>query len=165
MPLSENTKNLILMLNDLVIINNDRMEGYKKAENQVNANLNLSSIFRDKWQQSLTFITELRQNIKLLGDNDTDDINLAGKIFNIWLDFKNTLKQNTTSPILDSCELGEDLTIKAYNAVLQSKVGIPAGIRQLIQEQQTAIKKSYDLVKKYKELNLDFQIYDKSFLL
>ncbi|MES2134422.1 MAG: PA2169 family four-helix-bundle protein [Bacteroidota bacterium] len=153
------------MLNDLVTINNDRMEGYKKVEKQVNTNLNLSSVFRDKWQQSFTFITELQQNIKLLGGNYTDNMSLPGKIFNIWMGFKNTLKRDNTSTILDSCEFGEDMAIKAYNAVLQSEVGIPAGIRQLIQEQQTAIKKSYDLVKKYKDLNLDFQNYDKSFLL
>lgn len=161
MPPSENTKHLIIMLNELATINNDRMEGYKNAEKQLSANQNLSSVLRDKWQQSVVFITELQQRIKLLGGDFTDD---AG-FFNTWIIRKNTLTRNSTSSVLDECELGEDAAIKAYSIVLQSEVEIPAGIRQLIVEQQTSIKKSYDLIKKYRSLNLDFQNYNERFLL
>lgn len=161
MPLSENTKKLIILLNDLVALNNDRMGGYKYAEEQISTNPNLSSVFREKWQQSFAFIDELQQSIQLLGGNFTEDTSF----FNHWIPLQNTPKRNNTSFVLNGCELGEDATIKAYNIILQSDVEIPARIRQLIVEQQTSIKKSYDLIKKYRSLNLDFKNYGESFSL
>jgi uncharacterized protein (TIGR02284 family) len=163
MSSSENTKHLVIMLNDLAIINKDRVEGYKKAEKQVGEHSDLRSLFREKFNQSEEFISDLQSRIKELGANHSVDTSLAGKIFRAWMGIKNTFKPNDATSILDSCEFGENAAIKAYDDVLRSDIEIPAGVRQQILEQQTAIKKSYDMIKKYGDLNLNFFTYNKSF--
>ena len=163
MQISENTKNLIVMLNDLARINNDRIEGYKKAEKQAGANKDLSAIFKDKSQQSITFVEDLKRHIASIGGSYNADTSFAGKIFRTWMGIKNTFKPNNTTSILDSCEFGEDAAIKAYDATLRSDIEIPAEIRQHILEQQTGIKKSHDLIKKYRDLNLNLFHYNRSF--
>lgn len=151
------------MLNDLAIINKDRVEGYKKAEKQVGEHSDLRSLFREKFNQSEEFVSDLQAKINELGGIHTGDASFAGKIFRAWMGIKNTFKPNNATSILDSCEFGEKAAIKAYDEVLRSDVEIPATVRQQILEQQTAIKKSHDTIKKYGDLNLNFFNYNKSF--
>lgn len=160
---SENTKNLVILLKDLARINNDRVEGYRKARKQADSHPHLSSIFYEKSKQSEDFVSELQEQVSMLeGDNNTDTT-FAGKIFRIWMGIKNTFKPNNTTSILDSCEFGEAAAIKAYDEALHSDVKIPANIRQQLLEQQTAIKKSQDLIRKYGNLNLTSYRYNNSF--
>jgi uncharacterized protein (TIGR02284 family) len=163
MASSEHTKHLVIMLNDLAIINKDRIEGYKKAEKQVGERSDLCSLFREKFNQSEEFVNDLQLQIKTLGGNHTVDASFAGKIFRAWMSIKNTFKPNDATSVLDSCAFGETAAINAYDEVLRSDVEIPASVRQQILEQQTAIKKSYDMIKKYGDLNLNFFNYNKSF--
>lgn len=163
MQSSENTSYLVTMLNDLAIINKDRIEGYKKAEKQAADNTDLRSIFREKSHQSEEFVNDLQTQIKQLKGSYSLDTSFAGKIFRAWMGIKNTFKPNNATSILDSCEFGENAAIKAYDEVLRSDVEIPAIVRQQILEQQTAIKKSYDMIRKYADLNLNFFKYNKSF--
>ena len=162
MKSSENTKNLVILLKDLARINNDRVEGYRKARKQAGNHPDLSSIFYEKSKQSEDFIHELQEQVsKLEGDNSIDT-SFAGKIFRIWMGIKNTFnKPDNAVSILESCEFGEAAAIKAYDEALHSDVKIPASIRQQILEQQTAIKKSQDLIRKYG--NLTIYGYNNSF--
>lgn len=158
---SENTKNLVILLKDLARINNDRVEGYRTAMKQADKYPDLSSIFHEKSKQSEDFISELQAQVSRLEGENNADTTFAGKIFRIWMEIKNTFKANNTASILDSCEFGEAAAIRAYDEALHSDVKIPADIRQLILEQQTAIKKSQDLIRKYG--NLTFYGYNNSF--
>lgn len=157
----ENTENLVILLKDLARINNDRVEGYRKAKKQAENHPDLSSIFHEKSKQSEDFINELQEHVSALEGENKTDTSFAGKIFRIWMGVKNTFKPNNTTSILDSCEFGEAAAIKAYEEALHSDVEIPANIRQQILEQQTAIKKSQDLIRKYG--NLTIYRYNNSF--
>lgn len=161
MKSSENTKNLVILLRDLARINKDRVEGYRTAKKQADNHPDLSSIFYEKSKQSEDFINELQEQISALEGENGTDTTLAGKIFRLWMNIKNTFKANNTTSILDSCEFGEVAAIKAYDEALHSDVSIPANIRQQVLEQQTAIKKSKELIRKYG--NLTVYRYNNSF--
>ncbi len=161
MTSSENTKNLVILLKDLARINNDRLEGYRKARKQADNHSDLSSIFYEKSKQSEDFINELQEQVSMLEGENNAETTFAGKIFRLWMGIKNTFKPNNTTSILESCEFGEAAAIKAYDEALHSDVKIPANIRQQILEQQTAIKKSQDLIRKYGDLT--FYRYNNSF--
>lgn len=161
MTSSENTKNLVILLKDLARINTDRVEGYRTARKLADNDPNLSSIFHEKSKQSEDFISELLEQVSTLEGDHTADTTFAGKIFRMWMGIKNTFKPNNTTSILESCEFGEATAIKAYDEALHSDVKIPAKIRQQILEQQTAIKKSQDLIRKYGILT--FYRYNNSF--
>lgn len=163
MKSSENTKHLMIMLNDLARINHDRVEGYRKAKRHAEQHSDLTSIFHEKSKQSEEFVSDLQAQIKTLGGDVDVDASLSGKIFRMWMGIKNTFKPHNATSILDSCGFLEDAAIKAYDEALRSDIEIPAVIRQQILEQQTAIKKSQDLIKKYGDLNLNFFTYHNSF--
>jgi len=152
MKSSENTQTLVILLKDLARINNDRVEGYRKARQLADNYPDLSSLLHEKAKQSEDFISELEEQITALEGENKTDTSFAGKIFRIWMGIKNTLRTHTPTSILDSCEYGEAAAIKAYDEALHSDVKIPANIRQQILEQQTAIKKSQDLIRKYADL-------------
>lgn len=161
MKSSENTQTLVILLKDLARINNDRVEGYRKARQLADNYPDLSSLLHEKAKQSEDFISELEEQITALEGENKTDTSFAGKIFRIWMGIKNTLRTHTPTSILDSCEYGEAAAIKAYDEALHSDVKIPANIRQQILEQQTAIKKSQDLIRKY--AGLAIYRYNNSF--
>lgn len=146
----ENTNELIQILNDLVKINNDRTEGFEKAERQASNVSEILPLVAGKSLQSERFAGELNQQIKVLGGDLEVDTSVPGKIFRVWMDVKNVLNPEDDPSILRSCEFGEDSALAAYKEVLDSDIEMPETIRQLILNQQATIRKSYDEIKEFK---------------
>jgi uncharacterized protein (TIGR02284 family) len=67
------------------------------------------------------------------------------------MDVKATFTGSSRKEILASCEFGEDAAQKAYDAALTSDAEMEADVRQLIVDQQKALKNSHDVIKKYRD--------------
>ena len=133
------------VLNDLVRINNDRIEGYTKAENETKAgDADLQSLFRQMAAESRSYVNDLSKYISATGNNITDDTTVRGKIYRAWMDVKATFSGKDRKAILASCEYGEDAAQKAYDAALSSDAELPTEVRQLIMDQKQSLKKSHD---------------------
>ena len=150
---SSNQTQLVETLNDLVKINHDRIEGYRKAEEQAKENVDLKAIFVAKQKQSEAFAQDLKKNISSLGGEYSTDTTKSGKIFRAWMDVKNTFKPSDRSSILESCEFGEKAALDAYSASLESDAEIPSEVRQLILAQKEDIVQSHETIKKYIKLD------------
>lgn len=136
------------VLNDLVRINNDRIEGYTKAENETKAgDADLQSLFRQMAAESRSYVNDLSKYISATGNNITDDTTVRGKIYRAWMDVKATFSGKDRKAILASCEYGEDAAQKAYDAALSSDAELPTEVRQLIMDQKQSLKKSHDQIK------------------
>ncbi|WP_276503996.1 PA2169 family four-helix-bundle protein [Terrimonas pollutisoli] len=136
------------VLNDLVRINNDRIEGYTKAENETKAgDADLQSLFRQMAAESRSYVNDLSKYISATGNNITDDTTVRGKIYRAWMDVKATFSGKDRKAILASCEYGEDAAQKAYEAALSSDAELPTEVRQLIMDQKQSLKKSHDQIK------------------
>jgi uncharacterized protein (TIGR02284 family) len=157
MNTTDQNKELVSTLNDLVKINNDRIEGYKKAAEQAKENPVLQVMFQEKAADSQKFVSELNQHIAKTGGEPTNDTTVAGKVFRSWMDVKNTFKPSDKTTILDSCEFGEDAALKAYDMALKSDAELEAELRKTIITQQESIKASHDRIKLQRDLsaNLD----------
>ena len=155
MELAEQNNNLVQLLDDLVKINCERIEGYNIAHETMRDNKDLKSIFRERIHQSENFILDLKELISKRGGEKGKLAHISGKIFNTWMNFKNTFKSNKNASILDNCEFGENVAVKVYDEALKSDTEIPADIRQKIIDQQNEIKKSHDFIKKFRDFNLD----------
>lgn len=136
------------VLNDLVRINNDRIEGYTKAENETKAgDADLQALFRQMAAESRSYVNDLSKYIFATGNNITDDTTVRGKIYRAWMDVKATFSGKDRKAILASCEYGEDAAQRAYEAALSSDAELPTEVRQLIMDQKQSLKKSHDQVK------------------
>ncbi|MEO9146446.1 MAG: PA2169 family four-helix-bundle protein [Ginsengibacter sp.] len=124
-------------LGDLIIINNDRYEGYQKAMDQTE-DQDLRTLFSMLSMQSKANNASLRSLVPA-GEEapDRDETRLSGKFYRVWMDVKNALSSNNRKNVLESCEQGEDVAKKAYeNALADRKVLKPEAV--------ATIQKQYD---------------------
>ena len=135
------------VLNDLVKINNDRIEGYEKAIEQLSdEDADLAPVFLDKIDDSRDYHTQIAAQIAMLGRDIETGTLLAGKIYRAWMDVKALITGGDRRAILVSCERGEDAAVIAYNTALKSDE-LTFGQRQLLTEQLSEIEKSHEDIK------------------
>lgn len=145
------TENNVSVLNDLIRINNDRVEGYRRAEKELQStDADLRVLFNRMAAESTNYLTQLREMVNSSGEKPAEDTTQSGKIYRVWMDMKATFTGHDRLAILSSCEFGEDAAQRAYNAALDEKDLMPQ-TRQLISSQQIALKASHDEIKRLRD--------------
>ena len=140
------------VLNDLIRINNDRTTGYEKASEEAKTlDVDLQATFNKMANESRKYVAQLSNEVQRLGGEPATGTTNSGKIYRVWMDVKVTFSGKDRQAILESCEFGEDAAQKAYKAALASDAEMSAETRQLITEQQSSLKKSHDIIKKYRD--------------
>ena len=140
-------ENQARLLNDLILINNDRVVGYQKAMEELkDEDSDLKLLFQEKVNQSKEFKAELSQKIKETGKEVETGTTNAGKIYRVWMDVKAFFGGSDRKVILDNCEDGEDAALVAYNDALTSE-GLSTAARSLITNHHAALKISHDRIK------------------
>lgn len=151
MPTNEK---LAEVLNDLIAINNDRVEGYEKAAKETdNIDVDLQAVFHKMADESRKYKSELTAEVRRLGAEPETGTTGLGKIYRTWMDIKTAITGKDRQSVLNSCEYGEDAAQKAYREALASDAEIDADTRQLITSQQASLKESHDLIKKYRDMH------------
>ncbi len=147
-------ENLVEVLNDLVQINNDRIEGYQKAaEETKDIDVDLKAIFIKMAEESIKYKTELINEISKFGGEPETGTTGLGKLHRVWMDVKATFANHERQSVLEACEFGEDAAQKAYTDALASDAEMSAESRQLITSQQSSLKTSHDIIKKYRDMH------------
>lgn len=148
----ESNEKLVEVLNDLIEINNDRITGYEKAADETKeVDVDLQAIFHKMAEESRKYKSELVNEVSRLGGEPSTGTTNSGKIYRVWMDVKATFTGKDRQAILESCEFGEDAAQKAYKLALESDADIDVDTRQLITSQQSSLKTSHDLIKKYRD--------------
>ena len=146
------------ILNDLVKINNDRIAGYEKAISESkDLDIDLKAIFESMIRESNQYKTELSAEIQKDGGQVEDETTSSGKIYRAWMDIKSTFTESDRHSILASCEFGEDAAQRAYEAALASDQLLNTDVRKLIEDEQSSLKQSHDLIKKERDAHKALQ--------
>jgi uncharacterized protein (TIGR02284 family) len=142
----QNTTETIEVLNDLIQINNDRIAGYEKAIKETKPeDDDLKVLFATMIAESHRIRIALSTEVQALGANVELGTTTTGKIYRAWMDVKSAFGGNSRHAILASCEAGEDAAQKAYRSALDHD--LPSFIRELLLQQQEALRASHDEVK------------------
>jgi uncharacterized protein (TIGR02284 family) len=150
----ENRDELVGVLNDLIRINNDRIEGYQRAANESkDSDVDLKAIFHEMADQSVKYVNELTAKVASMGADPASDTTMSGKVYRLWMDLRAAVTGKDRTNILASCEFGEDTAQKAYIAALESDASMDTEVRQMITEQKEALKTSHDTIKKYRDMH------------
>lgn len=147
-----NTSNEVAgILNDLIMIHNDRIAGYERAIKELkNEDEDLKVLFAGLIAQSHEAKMELGKEVQVLGtDMETSTTN-SGKIYRAWMDVKAVFTGHNSHTVLENCEFGEDAAQKAYETALAEK-NLPAFLREMISMQQQILKDSHDEVKSLRD--------------
>ena len=145
---------LVEVLNDLIKINHDRVEGYERASNETkDSDVDLKAIFNKMADQSRGYASELTQHVLHLGGEPATDTTVSGKVYRVWMDLKAAITGKDRESILGSCEYGEDVAQRSYEAALQSDTDINGEIRQKIATQKSELKTAHDMIKSYRDMH------------
>jgi uncharacterized protein (TIGR02284 family) len=142
----EENKN-IAVLNQLVEINNDRLEGYETAAKEAQTE-DLKQLFSQLQATSSAHLDELSREVIAMGGTPTESTKITGKFFRVWMDVKAALTGNNRHEILASCEFGEDAALKTYQDVLDNKSGdLSPQQLEMVRNQSNKLRADHDKIK------------------
>ncbi len=138
--------------NSLIVINNDRVEGYKTAEAEAKET-DLKMLFSDLMETSVQNRKELVAEVKRLGGIPDEGTRVTGKFFRVWMDVKAAFTGNDRKTILESCEYGEDVILETYKKVLiQDHQDTNSKEQDLLNKHYALLKSDHDKVKELIEI-------------
>ena len=126
------------ILNDLIKINNDRIEGYELAIDLANEQGEgaREAVFRKMIGQSEKFIAELSPLVELAGQYATDRTKLSGELFRLWMVIKSKLSGGNMQDLLEH-----------YNKALAEENKLSIGAKNLIQIQLSQQREAHENIK------------------
>ncbi len=143
----EKSKEIIEVLNDLVLINNDRIGGYGRAVKELKEeDHDLKSLFEHMILESQQIKSDLVQEVQVLHGETEKGTTEMGKIYRGWMGLKAIFTGESRHAILSNCEYGEDAAQKAYNKALETEK-LPAFLREMLKNQQETLKVSHDEIR------------------
>jgi len=141
------TTDAITALNELIEINNDRVEGYKTAMKET-TDANLRSTFLELVNTSEKNLSELIEAVYNLGGKPEEGTRASGKLYRVWMDAKAALTGGDRHQILSSCEYGEDVALEAYQHVLEHHTEELSPVHlELVRSQKSRMQADHDKVK------------------
>ncbi len=148
----EATIETIEVLNDLILINNDRIAGYENALKELDKDDDdLRSLFLSMIKESQDIRMELGSEVGSLGGDMETGTTGSGKIYRAWMDIKAAFTGHGRHAVLANCEAGEDAAQKAYTEALRAD-DLPGYIREMLGEEQWTLKTSHDKIKALRDM-------------
>jgi len=149
----ERNERTIEVLNDLIRINNDRVEGYEKAVRETDEkHVDLRNIFHRMADESRNYSTELTDKVRRLGGEPAGGTTASGKIYRKWMDVKSAFSSSERKSVLEECEYGEDAAQKAYEKALDPDNDLPPDVRTLVQDEKTNLRTAHDTIRNYRDV-------------
>jgi uncharacterized protein (TIGR02284 family) len=140
----EKSKEVIEVLNDLVMINSDRIAGYQRAIKELKpGNEDLKLIFDRMIIESQQIKSDLANEILVLHGDVEKGTSEMGKIYRAWMEVKAVFTGESRHKILSNCEMVENAVQKAYSKGLETN-RLPAFLRELLNSQQEILRFSHN---------------------
>ena len=146
----ENTVEIVV-LNELLQITNDRLEGFKNVDTKmISSYPKLSDVYERMVTQAAQMRTDLAGIIKEKGGEVNNTTSVAGSLHRTWIDLKNSLSANRDEATLESVVFGESAAMNAYEKVLQRE-DLSADSYRIVKDQFDIIRDSVDKFQYLKE--------------
>lgn len=139
------------VLNSLITINHDRIEGYETASKETEEH-DLKTLFAELANTSKKCNKELVSEVTKLGGKPAEGTMVSGKFFRVWMDVKAALTGKDRKAILNSCEYGEDVAKSTYEKALEHhSENLNAEQKTMIKAQHTMLLADHDRVKSLRD--------------
>ena len=134
------------LLNNLIIVNNDRIEGYEMAIEETEEN-DLKLLFSQFIQTSVKCKSELLSEVRRLEAEAFISDRRKASFFTTWTEVKLALNSKNRKVILDACEEGENVVKKNYEDTIRDH-GTDLSINELamLKNQYMDLKNDHDRV-------------------
>lgn len=142
----EQNEKIAEVINSLIQINNDRIEGYERAAKETE-DADLKVLFSGMMARSQAFKSQLSIEVFKYGGKPTETTTTLGKAYRAWMDFKAAITGKERKAILDSCVFGEDAALETYSDAIMNSEHLPVYILQLFNEQKEKLQEDHNKVK------------------
>lgn len=144
------SKKTVEVLNDLIEINNDRIEGYTKAIDQTDKiDADLRNVFENCREHSISFKNDLSEQVRALGGNPDESTNFTGELHRTWMDIKQAFRTEDREAILESCEYGDKQALKTYGDAIETFSELPQTVNQTIMSQKSTLESDYNKIQTF----------------
>lgn len=143
---------IVSILNDLLQITNDRIEGFGKVEGKIWEQYpDIKAEYDRMISQSKMMKNELINMINEKGGNPDDSSSLTGSLHRTWIDIKNSFTiGNIEESTLANVVFGEQAAMKAYQNALETG-DLCQESKELVTEQLHSLQISHEQFKKIEE--------------
>ncbi len=152
--LTMETEKIAREVNYIIIHNLDAEDAYKEAAANVE-NDKLRNALLEEADKRLAYAHELQRELEEIeiGEKIADSISM-GAIFNrIWVEIKGLFTTQNDDAIIDECRKGDDVTMIAYDTILNIGDGfLPPRIYNIISKQRQEIALTYQALIRFHEL-------------
>jgi uncharacterized protein (TIGR02284 family) len=136
------------VLNDLILMNNDRIKGYQKTmQNLRHEDEDLRPLFMEIIEQTQQFNEALSNEVKKLGVDVETHTSVSGKLHLAWIGIKATFTGKNRRALLAECERGEDALRSTYLEALHESSALSTEQWELISAQADQMKIIHDQIK------------------
>lgn len=142
-------KDVISVLNDLIETCKDGEKGFRECAEGIKSP-QLKSTFSQRALGCAEAARELQEMVRSLGGEPETSSSIAGNLHRRWVDLKSMITGKSDEAILNECERGEDVALKAYREALQKD--LPANVRLLVEKQCQGVQRNHDEVKALRNL-------------
>ncbi|NBA89069.1 PA2169 family four-helix-bundle protein [Emticicia sp. CRIBPO] len=108
----------VRIFGDLLRINNDRNNAYKKAVEAI-SDIHLKSMFQSFLDETEAHIREISKVIVKHGGEPTNNGTAAGAFHQAWINLKHAIGKGNKKNIIDSCKASDKSTLSEYNHAIE----------------------------------------------
>ncbi len=143
-----NNERIVDMLNGLIDISRDGIEGFKTCAEDVN-DASLSMYFQNRAQSCLEAVRDLSTEVRKYGGDPDTTGSAAGALHRAWVDIKTAISNRDNLAVLEECERGEAAALIAYENALREEM--PGDLRALLENQYEGAKRNHDRVRQLRD--------------
>jgi len=146
----------VQVLNDLLLINNDRIKGYEQALKEAGKDdIDLKTIFSDMIKQTRKFNDQLKLLVEKAGARAETETSVSGRLHRVWIDLKATFTGKSRKGLLAECERGEDASKEAYNEALHGDSELTGEQIDILTQQAEEQQISHNRIKAMRDQERD----------
>jgi uncharacterized protein (TIGR02284 family) len=137
-------KDVISTLNDLIETSKDGEKGFLTCAEDIKRS-DLKTFFSTRARECAEAAAELQALVRTLGGDPETSTSVSGDLHRRWVDLKSLVTGKDDEAILNECERGEDVAVRAYRKALEKT--LPAEIRAVVERQYQGVQRNHDQVK------------------
>ena len=139
---------IVSTLNDLIETCKDGEEGFRTCADDA-TNTQLKSLFADRAQSCATSSRELQDLVRAYGGKPETRSSMSGTIHRRWIDIKSSIMGKDDETVLNECERGEDVALRAYRDALNKE--LPSTVRTVVERQSYGVRQNHDQIKRLRD--------------
>ena len=139
---------IVSTLNNLIETCKDGEAGFRTCGEDA-SNTQLKSLFADRAQSCATACRELQDLVRAYGGKPETRSSLTGTLHRRWIDIKSSIVGKDDEAVLNECEHGEDVALRAYREALAKE--LPSTVLTVVERQSLGVRQNHDQIKHLRE--------------